>query len=379
MVASKEGLSRVKEICENRAARAKELKSQGKKIIGYLCCFPPLELFTAADLVPYRIFGDMREPITKADIYLEEQMCPFIRSCFDIAFKGRYDFLDGFVAPHSCDVIHFLYRAWKDYFNPAYSHFIQVPHMPDHPTSHDFFKRELDRFKKSIETLIGNPISRERLQEAIELHNQNRGLLRELNELRKEEPPRVSGTEMTQTLIAVMSLPVVEANEVVRQVTNEVKTRQHSSPKKQARVLVYGSQIDDIPFVQLVEESGANVVMDDLSVGTRFYWSDVEITEDLLDGLATRYLEKIMCPRTFREGKPSERFRYILDYAKEFNVKGVILYTHRFCDTHNIDVPDLRDYLREEGLAVIHLEDDYTLTSVEPLRTRAQAFAEVIG
>ena len=48
------GLARVDELYKDRTKRAKELHDKGKKIIGYMCCFPPVEMFTALDMVPFR-------------------------------------------------------------------------------------------------------------------------------------------------------------------------------------------------------------------------------------------------------------------------------------------------------------------------------------
>jgi benzoyl-CoA reductase/2-hydroxyglutaryl-CoA dehydratase subunit BcrC/BadD/HgdB len=39
----------------------------------------------------------------------------------------------------------------------------------------------------------------------------------------------------------------------------------------------------------------------------------------------------------------------------------------------------VRDYLEEAGIAVLHLEDDYSLSSIQGFRTRIQAFLEMIG
>ena len=69
------GLERARELYANRGLRAKELREKGNKVVGYICCFPPVELITAAGLVPYRITGS-QEPITEADAYLETLMCP---------------------------------------------------------------------------------------------------------------------------------------------------------------------------------------------------------------------------------------------------------------------------------------------------------------
>ena len=69
------GLTRVREIYQDRTCRAKELKAAGKQVIGYLCIYPILEMLTALDIVPYRILGDMKEPITKADTCLPSMAC----------------------------------------------------------------------------------------------------------------------------------------------------------------------------------------------------------------------------------------------------------------------------------------------------------------
>lgn len=371
------GLAKAREIYHNQEQRAGELKGGGKKVIGYLCCYPPLELFTAADLVPYRISGDMREPVTRADTYVETMVCTFLRSCYDLAFKGKFDFLDSVVMPHACDGTEKLYPVWRLYFNPGYSYLVNIPHIvASH--SYEFLKAELNYFKKTLEEFTGVGISNQDLREAIQVHNQNRALLRELNELRKEEPPLVTGTEMTQIMVAVMNLPVEEGNELLREIIREVKERPER-PEKKARLFFWGSPIDDIAFMQAIEESGANVVMDDTCFGTRHYWWDVEITEDPFEGLATRYLDKIPCPRTFRGTTPEERLGYILDYMREFKANGAVLYVLRHCDNHAFDLPDLRDLIKGAGLPVLSLVGDYTVGGLMGLRTRVQAFVEMLG
>ncbi len=83
--------------------RAKELKKEGKKLIGYICSLVPLEIITAAGCIPFRVRGDIQEPITKGDTLLETIVCPYYRSCFDLSVKQKYDFLSGMVIPHGCD------------------------------------------------------------------------------------------------------------------------------------------------------------------------------------------------------------------------------------------------------------------------------------
>ena len=388
MVMESQGLARVREIYHDRSHRVKQLKAAGEKVIGYFCVYPVLEMLTALNLVPYRVFGDMREPITKADSCLPTVVCPFIRSALDLGLKGKYDFLDGVVMAHVCEVGEKTAHIWNLYLNPPYFHFIDTPHTV-HKAAQKQHKELLKDFEKTLELFTGKELSPGRLREAIEAHNQQRALVRELYNLRKPDPPLISGTETLQVMVALMSLPVEEGNKLLRQVINEVKGRKDGLQKK-TRLLIWGSIIDDVALIEMIEGLGANLVMDDTCVGSRFYFPDVELTDDPLDGLAYRYLVELKCPRTFREAVFGEtrkdymadldsRFSYLKEYAKEWNVNGVILQSVRYCDIHGYEVPQVKDYLDSIGLPSIYLEHDYSEAALAPLRTRVQAFLEVIS
>jgi len=383
------GLARVKEIYCDRPRRVTELKAEGEKVIGYFCLYPVLEMLTALELIPYRIFGDMREPITKADACLPTVVCPFVRSALDLGLKGKYGFLDGVVMCHSCEVGEKSAHIWRTYIDFPYFHFIDVPHTV-HEAARGQFKEQLKDFKRTLELFAREKLSTDKLTEAVKAHNQQRALVRELYELRKPDPPLISGTETLQVMVTLMSLPVEEGNELLRQVINEVKERKDGPGKKSVRLLVWGSIIDNVALIEMIEGLDANVVMDDTCVGSRAYFSDVELTDDPLDGLSNRYLVEIKCPRTFREATFGEtkkdyrvdldsRFGYLRDYAKEWKAKGVILQSVRYCDIHGYEVPGLKDYLDSIGLPSIYLEHDYSEAALAPLRTRVQAFLEVIG
>lgn len=357
--------------------------------MGYICIYPPLEMMTAFDLVPYRIFGDMRELITDADSVLSPMMCPVARSILDLGMKIEYDFLDGEVIARSCDQIEKLAYLWRTYVPYPYSHYIEMPHTT-HEEAYKYFKGELNDFKKTLESSTGRELSTEKLKKAIENHNQQRTLVKQLYDLRKPDPPLISGTETLQVIKALMSIPVEEGNELLREVISEIKERKDGPQKKSARLLVWGSIIDDTALIEMIEGAEANVVIDDTCVGSRAYWKDAELTEDPLDGLAYHYLVDTKCPRTFVEAVYGEtkkdymadretRFGYLKEYAKGWNVNGVIIQTLKYCDSHGYEVPGLKDYFHSLALPNTYIEHDYTEGSSAPLRTRVQAFLEVIG
>jgi benzoyl-CoA reductase/2-hydroxyglutaryl-CoA dehydratase subunit BcrC/BadD/HgdB len=51
---------------------------------------------------------------------------------------------------------------------------------------------------------------------------------------------------------------------------------------KGPRLFVWGSVLDHPAFVEMIENLGAHVVIDDLCTGTRGYWADVKLDGDLL-------------------------------------------------------------------------------------------------
>lgn len=377
------GLARAQEIYSYRSRRARELKQAGKKVFGYFCCYPPIELLTALDIVPIRILGNMDEPVTEADGYLPPVMCIFCRSAMDLGLKGKYDYIDGFVGAHSCDGAERTSIIWMNFIKSPCNFHLDVPH-----TAHDsavmFFKEQIVYFKEALEKFAGATIKPEALKNAIALHNKQRALVRDLYALRKPDPPLISGSEVLQVLIALMSIPVEEGNSLLQEVIEEVKLRRPSR-EKQCRLLIWGSLIDNITFTQLIESSGLDIVIEDTAIGTRPFWHDIDKTDDPLDGVAEHYLREVLCPRTFRESQPTYqedsdmRFNYLKEFAQHWKVDAVFANIIRNCDVHGYEVPIIKDYLEELGLPVLVIEQDYSTASLEALRTRFQAFAETVG
>jgi benzoyl-CoA reductase subunit C len=352
------GLATANKYYQDYGGRARELKKQGQRIMGYLCALAPVEIISAAGFVPFRIKGDVNEPITKADSEMETIVCPLVRSCFDMSLKGKYEFLDGIVIPHACDSITRNYSTISYSLGLPYSHFINIPHTTK-DISREFFKAELGTFKESLSRFAGKEISDDSLAQAIQLNNEVKAKVRELYQFRKSDPPLISGTEVTKVLVAAMGIPAVEASQLLDGV---------------------------IAFMKLIEDSGANVVVDSICVGTRDYFFDVDIGQDPLGSIADYYLRKLNCPRTYREwtGETYKedleaRFGDIGSFVKDFKVDGVILYILKYCDPFGFEVPARMQYIQSLDTPVLYIEDEYSMSTIARLRTRVQAFLEILA
>lgn len=379
------GLARAEMYYADYGLRARELKAAGRKVVGYLSALGPIEILTAAGVVPLRLKGTVSEAITKGDAYMETIVCPFVRNVFDAAVKGKYDFLDGMVLPHQCDSIDRTNDVWSFNLKLPYWHFLNVPHLTD-DASIEFMKEILRVFIATLETFTGKKIADEMIAEAVKAHNENRRLVRALYALRKSETPLISGVEMIKVLVAAMSLPVEESSELIRTVTDEVGKRVPPANGKSARIMLVGDQIDDAAIMDAIEGAGAWLVMDDLSIGSKMYWNDIDITPDPLQGIAERYLRKLKIPTTF-VGSGGATYQEILDeryghlkrHMSDFGVNGVILFIYKYCDPYGFEVPAMKSFIEAAGIPVLYIEDEYSTSTLARVKTRIEAFLEMIA
>ena len=383
-----QGMAKVSAINQDRAQRVLELQQAGKKIFGYLCIYPILEMLTAFDIVPFRLFGDINEPVTKANNFLPTVVCPFLRRYLDLGLKGRYSFLDGLITSHICDVGAGVPAIWNYAIKTPYTYHIDTPHTM-RESAQAYHRKLMDSLQASLEEYTGRKLEPAKLVDAIKKHNQQRSLVRALYDLKKPDPPLISGAETILMIKAVQSLPVDEGNNLLCEVIAEVKARKNGPVKKAGRLMIWGSILDNSALVEMIESLDANVVMDDTCVGSRPYFDDVKITKNPLDGLAGHYLNHIKCPRTFISDYFAQqkdhitdlkrRYGYLGDYARDWHVNGVVMEALKYCDTHGYEVPSVKDYFTEIGLPSIYLEHDYTLGMMSPLKTRVQGFLEIIA
>ena len=349
---------------------------QERKKLGYIdsCNYTPEELIVAANLIPVRLFGSRTETPTLVDTYVQSHFCPFARSCLDLALKGQYTNFMGFVISHGCDTTNQFYDIWKKYVNLGYLYYLHVPLNTEGETAKKFFVKELAHFKSSLEELIGKEITQDDLRKSIELCNKTREWLRKISELRKKNPPLVTGAELHELVRLSQSTAKEEINEVLRQKFNELSNRTPTG-NLNPRILLSGSIIDDSALIQFFEGLGVRVVADDLCVGTRYFWTSIDLTRDPLYDIATRYLAK---PILSAKVPRAKRLEYINTLINRYQVEGVILHQLKFCDSYHIDNVTVHEALKEAEIPVLVLETSYTMSGMGQLRTRVEAFIELL-
>lgn len=367
-------LESLRAVVRNPQVVAREAKSAGKKVLGYRCLFVPEEIIDAAGILPYPIFGTT-EVVSQADSYFQPNMCEFIRNIFDLALKGRLDFLDGIALCNTCDAVRKLYDHWNAYIKTPFCYMINNPQRQFTEAGFQYQLEELQQFRQALSGLTGVAISDAALEKSIRLHNETRNLLREVYEFRKPDPPMLSGEEALDIVMGAMILPKARANELLRQLIGELKQRQQSPVNPGPRIMITGSIIDHPGLITMVEESGGVVVSDDLCTATRYFWYKVSEKGDAMAALARHTTEKPVCSCMH----PAEaRFEYMMELVREYNVQGVIYFNLMYCDPFLYEGVLFKKKFEDKGIPTIALETEHTPSGIGQLKTRVQAFLEMM-
>jgi benzoyl-CoA reductase/2-hydroxyglutaryl-CoA dehydratase subunit BcrC/BadD/HgdB len=120
------------------------------------------------------------------------------------------------------------------------------------------------------------------------------------------------------------------------------------------------------------------VVCEESCGGTRNFSNLTPETDGSLDeqieNIAERYMQ-INCacftPNT-------ERLDDIVRLAKEYHADGVVHYNLQFCHTYANEAALVEERLEKEGIPLLRIETDYSDEDAGQLRTRIEAFLEMI-
>ena len=80
-------------------------KNEGKKVIGILPYFAPVELVVAAGMVPMGIWGSNKKTISQAKEYCATFYCTIAQLALEMLLDGTMDQLDGIITPTICDTL----------------------------------------------------------------------------------------------------------------------------------------------------------------------------------------------------------------------------------------------------------------------------------
>lgn len=369
-----------KEIYGNRVKELKQYKRDGKKIVATFCNFVPEELILAADAIPIRLVCGSQEPILPAEEVLPRNFCPLIKSSYGFILMGfpHFDIADAVIVSTTCDGKKKLSEMLAE-LKPTWV--LEVPHTTETPQARKLWLKELKQLKTQLEALTGNKITSKKLKAAIQFMNKKRAATRRLYDIRKDENPKIWGRDAQMVTNLSYYDDPKRWTERLNILCGELEARTESvCPPSTPRIMLTGSPIAipnwKIPII--LEESGGIIVVDDICTGSKGLWDPVEAPyftmTDMLIGLADKYLMNT-CP-CFTPN--TARMDRILTMAVDYKINGAFYHVLMACHLYGMEQLRVERALNEMKIPVLIIETDYSQEDVEQIRTRVEAFIEMI-
>ncbi|OIP09475.1 MAG: benzoyl-CoA reductase, bzd-type, subunit N [Betaproteobacteria bacterium CG2_30_68_42] len=361
---------------EKRHDYARDWKARtGGQVVATMCTYTPEELLIAAGMLPVRVLG-AHEPQNVTEPHVFGMFCPFCRDSLAQGLLNRFDYAEGVTLTQSCIQYRQSFASWRMHVPTVkWDYYVPMPNEVQSRHARLAHYGEVKKFRDFLGKLTGQPLSEEALAEAVEVVNENRRLLRQLFDYRKQPNPNVTGLEALYASLSAQFVDKREHNALLRKVLAALPSRRLERPEG-VRVMTIGSENDDCGFMAMIESVGATIVIDDQCSGTRYFWNEAKPNGDPIKAIADRYIDRPACPT--KDYPAHTRFDHVLGLAKDYNARAAIFLQQKFCDPHEGDYPDLKRHLEANGIPTLFLEFDIT-NPLGPFRIRVEAFLETLS
>jgi predicted CoA-substrate-specific enzyme activase len=354
-------------------------KQDGRKRIGYLCAFTPIELLNAAGVRHVRLFKAGGPGVVSAgELFTQSVFCDFSKSCIGFFQTGDpiYKALDKVYSFHTCGSMKRVSEI-LDQFAPT--KMLNLPKLRDSLQSREFFRNELLNLKQDLESITGREIQDGAVGEQIVLYNKLRRLLKNISELRKRAHPPIRGSEFIELVRGYYYIPP----EDLLPVCQDIYTQREAAPDNESsgrfRIMAAGSIMadGDRKLLELVEnEFGLQVVVEDHCAGVKPFYQTIAENLDLYRALADGYMDQAPCAR-MKTLDDSVEFAGRL--AQEYRADGVLYVSLKFCSCYGVSKKGFLDHFQKLGIPLLDISSDYSVSDHGQLKTRVRAFIEMLA
>jgi benzoyl-CoA reductase/2-hydroxyglutaryl-CoA dehydratase subunit BcrC/BadD/HgdB len=370
-----------------RVGELYNFKQNGGKVVGTLCVSAPAELIYAAGAVPIRLCSGFHEPVFSANELLGEVgLCPLVRSVLGtkiVKLNPYLEMCDLIVSPTTCDGKMKLGEILTDYVPVL---MLNVPRVKEGYITHEHWLEEIKFFGRKLEDITGKKITVNSLQNSIEKFQRAQRAWYRLTELRTKPPqPPLWGRDalMIGQMTAFEEIDRWTANleKLNTELENMVKNNKFVGNADDPRLLLAGSPVvwPNWKIPNIVEESNSVIVTDELCSAERLFYDPVVVDEptlnDMYRAIGERYLFPCTCP-CFSPN--NERCDTLMNKINKYRIDGVVFHVLKGCHLNSIESTRVDLMLRKNNIPMLKIESEYDEGDVEQIRTRVEAFLEMI-
>lgn len=361
------------EVVDNPKKAVENYKNEiGKEVIGVMPVYAPEEIIHAAGCLPIGLWGG-KKTISKARAFLPPFACSIMQSIMEMQIDGDYDNLDAVIFSVPCDTLKCLSQKWKGK-SPTivFTH----PQNRSLEAANIYLEKEYEILKEKLEKLLGRTISDKDLENSINIYNENRKIMREFSKIAAQYPNIIDPIVRHNIIKSRWFLRKEKHTEYVKELIAELK-KEPIVPWNGKKVILTGIMAEPIEFLQILKEEKFAIVDDDLAQESRQFRGDIPMTnEKPLYRLAKWWQNLEGCSLATDVNK--KRGEMLINMCNNAHADAVIVCMMKFCDPEEFDYPIYYQELENKGIKNILIEVDLEVSSFEQIRTRLQAFKDIL-
>jgi len=347
-------------------------REAGGKVAGHFQVYFPEEIVHAAGMLPFKVRGAPIEP-NKADSHFGSYLCSILKTSLELALSDLVEF-DMFVSHPICDAARNLAAIWGR--NVDYP--CQILYLPQNPNSAgsvEYLRHEYDRMRRVAEEVADCEITDDDLRNSIAVFNENRRLLRELYDIKRETPWLITAEDAYALLALAGMTPREEHNELLSSLLPMIREGT-TKPEDRVRIVFEGGFCEQPPF-DLIRMLGRTVyvVDDDFLIGMRWLTQDVPVGGDPLTNLAEAYIEhSSYSPVQHDLRKPKEEM--LISRIRESRADAAIVAAAKMCEPGLEEQVTYTHALDDEEIAYFVSEFEENMSSFDQLELQIATFIE---
>lgn len=346
----------------------------GRPVIGVMPAYFPLELIHAAGGYPVQLWG-AGGSIEHADAFLQSYCCSVARSLLELEMRGVTGMVAAYAFTSLCDTLVNLREVYRRLFAKPTVEF-SIPATQTRAARKAYLSTVIEKVLEGLETVTGRSVSREALQASAALYGRIRSLQRKLYRIRRQKPGVAKNGDFYAVLKAGFFLPPEDYEPLLERLVaglEAVPSKKGSRP----RLVLSGMVFDPVDAHAVFDDVRADVVDDDFANGWRSAAKGVLEVDDLVAGMTDYVYSGAPCCCIYHP--ESDRHAYLVEKVKAADADGVLFWSIRFCEPDAFDRPQLAERLKQEGIPTFTLEMDLATSNFESVKTRVEAFCEMIG
>ena len=352
--------------------------------------FVPSEIIFAMGLQPFSVevaaalfanLGRSAQALGEADLAgLPTDVCTFHRAAIGQAYSGIFPPPKLLVGTSTLCDSNVKTIKFCESITGKKSIIIDVPY-DFNDNSVKFLAGQLRELTKSLEEISGRKMKKESLARTIELSNNAREKMLEINQIRKDPLSPFKGQfalgyMMPSHLLIGSKYSVNFYTKLLAEIKEGIARKKKNGTKEEKEIKLLWLELKPYFTADLFDKidnaQNTRIVFEEIN---HVYWDKLD-PDNPYESLARKLISN------HNNGPLENRLRVIKKLARDYNIDGIIVFSTWGCRRNNAAVPTIKKELNKEGFPLLNLDGDCVDESnymSGQVATRIEGFIEMLS